>query len=166
PANQERPEIHKMAEIGNKGVLLLLSESTNAERKGFTPSEQMVGENLGNIFLKAKRKVIVSTFASNVSRVQQVVEASEKTNRKLVLLGRSMLNVIGVAMDRGYLNVPKGMLIEPNEIDDYPPDKITILCTGSQGEPGAALSRLSTGNFRDAEILPEDTVILAAGPIP
>ncbi|WP_042150100.1 ribonuclease J [Paucisalibacillus sp. EB02] len=166
PANQERPEIHKMAEIGNKGVLLLLSESTNAERKGFTPSEQMVGENLENMFMKAKQKVIVSTFASNVSRVQQVVQASEKTNRKLVLLGRSMINVIGVAMDRGYLNVPKGMLIEPNEIDDYPPEKVTILCTGSQGEPGAALSRLSTGNFRDAEILPEDTVILAAGPIP
>jgi ribonuclease J len=166
PANNERPEIHKMAEIGNKGVLLLLSESTNAERKGYTPSEQMVGENLESIIMKAKRKVIVSTFASNVSRVQQVVQASEKTNRKLVLLGRSMVNVIGVAMERGYLDVPKGMLIEPREVDDFPPDKITILCTGSQGEPGAALSRLSTGNFRDAEILPEDTVILAAGPIP
>jgi ribonuclease J len=166
PANNERPEIHKMADIGNKGVLLLLSESTNAERKGYTPSEQMVGENLESMIRKAKRKVIVSTFASNVSRVQQVVQASEKTNRKLVLLGRSMVNVVGVAIERGYLDVPKGMLIEPKEVDDFPPDRITILCTGSQGEPGAALSRLSTGNFRDAEILPEDTVILAAGPIP
>lgn len=166
PANNERPEIHKMAEIGKNGVLLLLSESTNAERKGFTPSEQMVGENLENMFMKAKRKVIVSTFASNVSRIQQVVEASEKTNRKIALLGRSMVNVVTIAMRRGYLTVPKGMLIEARDVDEFPPDMVTILCTGSQGEPMAALSKLSTGNFRDVQILPEDTVIFAAGPIP
>lgn len=166
PANHERPEIHKMAEIGSKGVLLLLSESTNAERSGFTPTEQTVGENLQSMFMKAKRKMIVSTFASNISRVQQVVEVSQKMNRKLALLGRSMVNVVGVAMKRGYLNVPKNMLIEPRDIEKYPPDKVTILCTGSQGEPMAALSRLSTGSFRDVEILPEDTVVLAAGPIP
>ncbi|GAA0337474.1 ribonuclease J [Bacillus carboniphilus] len=166
PANNERPDIHKMAEIGNKGVLLLLSESTNAERPGYTPSEHMVGSNLDQMIGKAKRKVIVSTFASNVSRIQQVVEASEKHNRKLALLGRSMVNVVQVAMERGYLNVPKGMLIDAREINEMPPEMVTILCTGSQGEVGAALSRLSTGNFRDVEILPEDTVILAAGPIP
>ncbi|GGA72268.1 ribonuclease J [Ornithinibacillus halotolerans] len=166
PANQEQPEIHKMAQVGNKGVLLLLSESTNAERKGFTPSEQMVGENLENMIMRSRQKVIVSTFASNISRVQQVVEASEKTNRKVVLLGRSMVNVVGVALDRGYLTAPKEMFIEADEIDDYPPEKVTILCTGSQGEPGAALSRLSTGNFRGVDILAGDTVILAAGPIP
>ncbi|WP_102029126.1 ribonuclease J [Salirhabdus sp. Marseille-P4669] len=166
PANAERPDIHKMAEIGNKGVLLLLSESTNAERKGFTPSEQMVGENLESIFRKATRKVIVSTFASNISRIQQVVHASEVTNRKLALLGRSMVNVVKIAMDLGYLSVPKDMLIDAVEINDYPPERVTILCTGSQGEPMAALSRLSTGNFRDVDILAEDTVILAAGPIP
>ncbi|SHG33634.1 ribonuclease J [Ornithinibacillus halophilus] len=166
PATDERPDLHKMAEIGNRGVLLLLSESTNAERAGFTPSEKMVGENLENIFRRAKQKVIVSTFASNISRVQQVVHASEKTNRKLALLGRSMVTVVKIAMDRGYLTVPKGMLIEAREINDYDPDRVTILCTGSQGEALAALSRLSTGNYRDAEILPEDTVILAAGPIP
>lgn len=166
PANHERPEIHKMAEIGSKGVLLLLSESTNAERPGFTPTEQLVGDNLESIFMKSKQKIIVSTFASNISRVQQVVEASQKTNRKLALLGRSMVNVVGVAMKRGYLKVPKDMLIEPRDINVYPPERVTILCTGSQGEPLAALSRLSTGNFRDVEILPKDTVILAAGPIP
>ncbi len=166
PANNERPEIHKMAEIGNKGVLLLLSESTNAERSGYTPSEQMVGENLERIFTKAKRKIFVSTFASNVSRIQQVVQASEKTGRKLALLGRSMVNVVQVAMKRGYLIVPKGMLIETRDIHELPPEMVTILCTGSQGEQMAALSRLSTGNFRDVEVLPEDTVILAAGPIP
>lgn len=166
PANNERPEIHKMADFGNKGVLLLLSESTNAERPGYTPSEQMVGENLDQIFIRARRKVIVSTFASNVSRIQQVVNAAEKTERKVALLGRSMVNVVGVAMERGYLTIPNGMLIEAREINGLPPEMVTILCTGSQGESMAALSRLSTGNFRDVEILSEDTVIIAAGPIP
>lgn len=166
PANNERPDIHKMADIGSKGVLLLLSESTNAERPGYTPSEQMVGENLDQIFIKAKRKVIVSTFASNVSRIQQVVYAAQKAKRKLALLGRSMVNVVRVAMERGYLTIPKGMLIEARDINELPPEMVTILCTGSQGETMAALSRLSTGNFRDVDVLPEDMVILAAGPIP
>ncbi|MBP2239850.1 ribonuclease J [Cytobacillus eiseniae] len=166
PANNERPDIHKMAEIGSKGVLLLLSESTNAERPGYTPSEQTVGKNIEQIFMRAKRKVIVSTFASNVSRIHQVFNAAMKTNRKLALLGRSMVNVVGVAMEHGYLTVPEGMLINARDINDMPPEKVTILCTGSQGETMAALSRLSTGNFRDVEILSEDMVILAAGPIP
>lgn len=166
PANKEHSDIHRMAAIGQNGVLLLLSESTNAERPGLTPSEQMVGDHVEATFMKAKRKVIVSTFASNISRVQQVVNAAKKTNRKLALLGRSMINVIGVAMDRGYLSVPDGMLINPHEINELPPEKVAILCTGSQGEPMAALARLSTGNFRDVDILPEDTVIFAAGPIP
>ncbi|WP_313804808.1 ribonuclease J [Cytobacillus sp.] len=166
PVNNERPEIHKMADIGKNGVLLLLSESTNAERTGYTPSEQMVGRNLEQLFIRAKRKVIVSTFASNVSRIQQIVYAAEKTKRKLALLGRSMVNVVGVAMERGYLTIPKGMLIEARDVNHLPPERVTILCTGSQGETLAALSRLSTGNFRDVEILAEDTVIIAAGPIP
>ncbi|MCM3742239.1 ribonuclease J [Oceanobacillus luteolus] len=166
PANNERPDIHKMAEIGNKGVLLLLSESTNAERPGYTPSEKMVGENLDAVFEKSKRKIFVSTFASNVSRIQQVVAACEKYQRKLVLLGRSMVNVVKVAMNKGHLIVPKSLLIDARDMDEFPPEKVVILCTGSQGEPMAALSRLSTGNFRDVEVLPEDTIILAAGPIP
>ncbi|WP_407272118.1 ribonuclease J [Radiobacillus sp. PE A8.2] len=166
PANNEHSDIHKMAEIGRQGVLLLLSESTNAERPGFTPSERIVGEHVEEAFRKAERKVIVSTFASNVNRVQQVVEACKKTGRKLALLGRSMENVVDVAMKRGYLDVPEGMLIDKEEIMDMDPAKVAIICTGSQGEPLAALSRLSTNNFRGAEILPEDTVILAAGPIP
>ncbi|WP_075981244.1 ribonuclease J [Bacillus massilinigeriensis] len=166
PANQEYSDIHKMAEIGTKGVLLLLSESTNAERPGATPSEKIVGEMVIEAFMKAERKVILSTFASNINRVQQVVEAAQKTNRKLALLGRSMVNVVDVAMERGYLNVPDGMIIDANQINELEPEKVAILCTGSQGEPLAALARLSTGNFRGVEILPEDTVILAAGPIP
>ncbi|QOY35439.2 ribonuclease J [Anaerobacillus isosaccharinicus] len=166
PVNQEYSDIHKMAEIGKKGVLLLLSESTNAERPGYTPSEHMVGEHVEEAFKKAKRKIFLSTFASNISRVQQVVNACKVTNRKLALLGRSMVNVVDVAMQRGYLDVPDGMLIGQDQINEMEPEKVAILCTGSQGEPMAALARLSNASFRGVEILPEDTVILAAGPIP
>ena len=166
PVNGQYCDIHKMAEIGRQGVIALISESTNAERKGMSPSESMVAEHLVEAFIKAEGKIILSTFASNVNRVQQVVEAAMKTNRKLALLGRSMVNVVDVALDRGYLNVPDGMLISANEIEQFPPDKVVILCTGSQGEPNAALARLSTGNYRDATIYPGDTVILAASPIP
>ncbi|MBP3953569.1 ribonuclease J [Bacillus suaedae] len=166
PATKEHADLHRIAEIGKEGVLLLLSESTNAERPGSTPSEQMVGKHVEEAFIRAERKVILSTFASNVSRLQQVVEAARKTDRKLALLGRSMVNVVEVAMERGYLEIPEGMLIDQNQINELPPEKVAILCTGSQGEPGAALSRLSTGNFRGVEILAEDTVIFAAGPIP
>ncbi|MGM0839266.1 MAG: ribonuclease J [Bacillota bacterium] len=166
PANHQYSDIHKMARIGDEGVMVLLSESTNAERSGLTPSEQMVGNHMDEAFLKATGKIFVSTFASNVNRVQQVVDASIKTNRRLALLGRSMINVVSVAMERGYLTVPDGMLIDAREIDALPPEKVAILCTGSQGEPRAALGRLSTGSFRDVYVYPGDTVILAASPIP
>jgi ribonuclease J len=166
PANNQYSDIHKMAEIGQKGVLALISESTNAERKGLTPSEQMVGSHMDEAFIKARGKIFISTFASNVNRVQQVVESALKVNRKLALLGRSMVNVVNVAIERGYLNVPEGMLIDAGEVDKLPAEKVAILCTGSQGEPMAALSRLASGNYRDVAIYPGDTVILAASPIP
>ncbi|WP_368736070.1 ribonuclease J [Ectobacillus ponti] len=166
PVNGQYPDIHKMARIGEEGVLLLISESTNAERPGFTPSEQMVGKHMEEAFLKAQRKIFVSTFASNVVRVQQVVEAAMKTNRKLALLGRSMVNVVNVAMEQGYLHIPEGMLIEQQDINTLPPERVAVLCTGSQGEPMAALARLATNSFRGVEVLPEDTIILAASPIP
>jgi ribonuclease J len=166
PANNQYSDIHKMAEIGQQGVLVLVSESTNAERKGLTPSEQMVGDHMDEAFIKARGKIFISTFASNVNRVQQVVESALRTNRKLALLGRSMVNVVNVAIERGYLNVPEGMLIEASEIDKLPAERVAILCTGSQGEPMAALSRLASGNYRDVAIYPGDTVILAASPIP
>jgi ribonuclease J len=166
PVNDQYPDIHKMAEIGKNGVLALLSESTNAERPGFTPSERIVGIHIEEAFHKAHRKVLISTFASNVHRIQQVVDAALKTNRKLALLGRSMVNVVSVASELGYLEIPEGMLIEPNAVSSLAPEKVAILCTGSQGEPMAALSRLASSNHRQVEILPEDTVILAATPIP
>lgn len=166
PANNESSDIHKMAKIGSEGVLALISESTNAERKGLSPSEQMVGDHMDEAFMKAHGKIIVSTFASNVNRIQQVVNAAMLTNRKLALLGRSMVNVVGVAIERGYLTVPEGMLIEARDVDPLPPERVAILCTGSQGEPMAALARLASGSYRDVAIYPDDTVILAASPIP
>ena len=116
--------------------------------------------------MKANRKVIVSTFASNISRVQQVVNAAQKTNRKLALLGRSMVNVVAVAMELGYLTVPDGMLIDPHEINEMAPEKVAILCTGSQGEPYGCSCSPVHWKLSRCRILPEDTVIFAAGPIP
>jgi ribonuclease J len=166
PTNNQYSDIHKMAEIGRLGVLLLISESTNAERTGLTPSERMVGGHMDEAFMKAQGKIFVSTFASNVNRVQQVVNSALKTNRKIALVGRSMVNVVSVAIERGYLNIPEGMLIDARDVDKFASEKVAILCTGSQGEPNAALARLSTGNYRDVSIYPVDTVILAASPIP
>lgn len=166
PANDQSSDIHKMAKIGEEGVLALISESTNAERRGLTPSESIVSEHLHEAFSKAEGKIFISTFASNVNRIQQVVEAAIKTRRKLALLGRSMVNVVDVAIERGYLHIPDGMLIDSREVENLAPERVVILCTGSQGEPMAALARLANGSYRDVSIYPGDTVILAASPIP
>ncbi|MCD9025377.1 ribonuclease J [Cohnella silvisoli] len=166
PVNEQYPDIHKMADLGKNGVLALMSESTNAERPGFTPSERLVGEHIEEAFTKATHKIFVSTFASNVHRLQQVIDAAQKTNRKLALLGRSMVNVVTIASDLGYLRIPEGMLIEAMDVNRYPSHEIVVLCTGSQGEPMAALSRLASSNHRQVEISRDDTVILAATPIP
>lgn len=166
PVNRQYPDIHKMADIGKKGVRFLLSESTNAERPGFTPSERLVGTHIEEAFQKADRRIFISTFASNVHRLQQIVDAASLTGRKLALLGRSMVNVVGVSQELGYLNVPEGMLVEPAEAAKLPPHEIAVLCTGSQGEPMAALSRLANSSNRQMEISAGDTVLLAANPIP
>ncbi|MBB3109786.1 ribonuclease J [Paenibacillus phyllosphaerae] len=166
PVNGQYADMHKMAEIGSRGVLALLSESTNAERPGFTPSERIVGESIEEAFVKAQQKVFIATFASNVHRLQQVIDAAHKTRRKLALLGRSMLNVITIASELGYLNVPDGIIIEPGDINRLQPHQVAILCTGSQGEPMAALSRLARSNYRQVTIDAGDTVILSATPIP
>lgn len=166
PVNKQYPDIHKMADIGKKGVRFLLSESTNAERPGFTPSEQLVGAHLEEAFKKAERRIFVSTFASNVHRLQQIVDAAILTGRKLALLGRSMVNVVAVSRELGYLTIPEGMLVEPAEAAKLPLHEIAVLCTGSQGEPMAALSRLANSSNRQMEIGAGDTVLLAANPIP
>ncbi|MGK5509023.1 ribonuclease J [Brevibacillus formosus] len=166
PVHKQSPDLHRMAEIGQKGVLALLSESTNAERPGFTPSEKHVGDRLLEAFSKAQQKIFVSTFASNVYRLQQVIDAVEATNRKLALLGRSMVNVVKIASEQGYLHIPEDMLVEIEEVNELDPARVAVLCTGSQGEPMAALSRLSTSGYRHVKVERGDTVILSSSPIP
>ena len=166
PVNNQYADLHRMAEIGSKGVLCLLSESTNAERAGFTPSEKTVGDELVEVFRRAKQRVVVATFASNIHRLQQVFEAATLTNRKVTVIGRSMVNVVSIAHELGYLDIPDGMLIEPEEVNRLPADEVVILSTGSQGEPMSALTRLARSNHKKLDILPGDTVIIAATPIP
>ncbi|TVX93514.1 ribonuclease J [Paenibacillus agilis] len=166
PVNKQYPDLHRMAEIGKKGVRVLLSESTNAERPGFTASESTVGAHLLEAFNKAEGRVFVSTFASNVYRLQQVIDAAVQTNRKLSLLGRTMVNVVSVAQELGYLSVPSGMIIDVQEAAKLPPEQCTVLCTGSQGEPMAALARLAASSHRQMKVDIGDTVIIAANPIP
>jgi len=166
PVNGQYADLHRMAEIGRRGVTLLMSDSTNVERPGYTGSEKSVGAALEEIFRKAKQRVVVATFASNVHRIQQVIDAAEATRRKVTVIGRSMVNVVNIANELGYLRVPDGMLIEPEEINNYAADKIVVLSTGSQGEPMSALTRMARSTHRKVEILPGDTVIISATPIP
>ncbi len=166
PVNEQYADIHKMAELGKNGVLALLSDSTNAERPGYTGSERGVGVEIEEVFRKAKQRIIISTFASNIHRIQQVMDAAMATNRKVVVVGRSMVNVVSIASELGYLNIPEGMLIEPEEINKHAADRIAILSTGSQGEPMSALTRMARSTHKKVEILPGDTVIIAATPIP
>ncbi|WP_405173179.1 ribonuclease J [Paenibacillus sp. FSL H8-0260] len=166
PVNGQFANLHRMAEIGQKGVLALLSDSTNAEKPGFTPSEKNVGIVLEDIFRKAEQRVVVATFASNVHRIQQVVNAAESTGRKITVIGRSMVNVVSIASELGYLNVPDGMLIEPEEMNRMGANRVVVLCTGSQGEPMSALTRMARSSHRKVDILPGDTVIIAATPVP
>jgi ribonuclease J len=166
PVNDQYADIHRMAEIGKKGVLALLSDSTNAERPGYTGSERSVGVEIEEVFRKAKQRVIIATFASNIHRIQQVFDAAEATRRKVTVIGRSMVNVVGIASELGYLNIPDGMLIEPEEVNKLAADRVVILSTGSQGEPMSALTRMARSTHRKVDILPGDTVIIAATPIP
>jgi len=166
PVNGQFANLHRMAEIGTKGVLALLSDSTNAEKPGFTPSEKNVGIVLEDIFRKAEQRVVVATFASNVHRIQQVVNAAESTGRKITVIGRSMVNVVSIASELGYLNVPDGMLIEPEEMNRMAANRVVVLCTGSQGEPMSALTRMARSSHRKVDIMPGDTVIIAATPVP
>ncbi|MFB9273551.1 ribonuclease J [Cohnella cellulosilytica] len=166
PVNDQFADLQKMAEIGSRGVLALLSDSTNAERAGYTPSESNIGKEFESLFRSAKQRVVVATFASNVHRIQQVINAAVETRRKITVIGRSMVNVVGIASELGYLNIPEGMLIEPEEVNKLPADRVVILSTGSQGEPMSALTRMARSTHRKVDILPGDTVIIAATPIP
>ncbi|OOB78261.1 MAG: ribonuclease J [Epulopiscium sp. Nuni2H_MBin003] len=159
--------LHRLAEIGKKGVLVLLSDSTNSERAGYTQSEKTVGDTFSEVFNKYKdKRIMVATFASNVDRVQQIINAAAETNRKVTVMGRSMVNVVKIASELGYLDIPKNILIEVNDLKRYTDDKIVIIMTGSQGEPMAALSRMSKSEHRQVEIKPGDIVVLSSTPIP
>ncbi|CAI6028450.1 ribonuclease J [Cohnella sp. JJ-181] len=166
PVNDQYADLQRMAEIGKRGVLALLSDSTNAERPGFTPSESNIGKEFEEIFRRAKQRVVVATFASNVHRIQQVINAAAETRRKMAVVGRSMVNVVTIASEMGYLEVPEGMFIEPEEVNKLPADRVVILSTGSQGEPMSALSRMARSTHRKVDILSGDTVIISATPIP
>lgn len=160
-------DIGRFAELGKKGVLALMSDSTNAERPGFTPSERIVGESFSNLFKKAEdHRIIVATFSSNIHRIQQIIDEAYRCGRKVAVSGRSMINVVSVAAELGYLKVPKDVLIDIEMIRNYQPGELVIVTTGSQGEPLSALHRIAFSDHRQVEIIPGDMIIISATPIP
>ena len=166
PIDGEVADLPRFAELGKKGVLVMLADSTNVERSGYTMSESTVGEAFEKIFFQAKGRIIVATFASNVHRVQQVITAATKYGKKVAVSGRSMENIVAVALELGYLKVEEGTLINIDYINKYPNDKIVIITTGSQGEPMAALSRMAASEHKKVNIVQGDMVIISATPIP
>ena len=166
PINSEITDLNRIAEIGNKGVLALLSDSTNAERKGYTMSERTVGQELDKLFVNCKKRIVVATFASNVHRVQQIVDASVKNGRKIAVCGRSMINMIETARNLGYINVPENIFIDIDMIKNYTDEQLVIITTGSQGETMSALTRMAAGEHKKIVITPNDLIIISANPIP
>lgn len=166
PIDGEKMDLHRFAELGKHGVLALLCESTNVERPGYTMSESTVGSSFIELFRDVKGRIIIATFASNIHRVQQAINASVMFGRKVAVVGRSMVNVLSVATELGYMEIPDGVIIDVDSIEKYPSDKVTIITTGSQGEAMAALSRMAASDHRKVEIMPNDRVIISAAPIP
>lgn len=167
PASGDMIDLARFGEIGKMGVLALLADSTNAERPGYTPSERVVGESFAKLFQKAQHKrIIVATFSSNLNRIQQIIDASYADGRKVAVSGRSMINFVNIANELGYLHVPAGILVDIEVIDRYPKEQMTLITTGSQGEPMSALSRMAFSDHRRVEVGPEDYIIISATPIP
>ena len=167
PIQGEMIDLARFGAIGNEGVLLLMAESTNVERPGYTPSERVVGESFRNLFHKAEdKRIIVATFSSNLHRIQQILDVSDKDGRKVAVSGRSMLNTVNIAKELGYLSVPDGLLVDIDAINHYPKERVTIITTGSQGEPMSALTRMAFSDHRKVEVGPDDCIIISATPIP
>ena len=166
PIDGEIMDLGRLAELGNKGVLALMSDSTNAERKGYTMSESSVGEVLDKLFINCSKRIVVATFSSNVHRVQQIVNSAVKYRRKVAICGRSMINMIETARKLGYIKVPDNVFIDIDNIKSYPEDRLVIITTGSQGEPMSALTRMAEGEHRKVQITPNDLIIISANPIP
>lgn len=167
PIDGDIINLSRFAELGNEGVLCLLSDSTNAEQPGYSQSESKVGETFRNLFTQAgDRRIIIATFASNIHRVQQIIDIAEQTGRKVALSGRSLENVVSIASELGYMNIPDGTLISIDEIKRYSDDRLVIVTTGSQGEPMSALSRMASGGHRKVSVGYNDCVIISARPIP
>ena len=167
PIQSEIIDLARFAELGNRGVLCLLADSTNAERPGSTMSERKVGESFERLFKQAEsRRIIIATFSSNIHRVQQIVDNAVRSGRKVAVSGRSMVNVVNVALELGYLHIPDGVMIDIDAIGRYPDDKLIIITTGSQGEPMSALSRMAAGEHRKVSVSSDDFIIISATPIP
>ncbi len=167
PIDGEIMDITRLGELGKEGVLLLLCESTNAERPGSTPSERKVGASMEYIFnIHKEKRIIIATFSSNVHRVQQLIDAAVRHNRKVAVTGRSMLNIVGAAVELGYMHVPEGVLIDISEIKKYKPEQLTIVTTGSQGEPMSALYRMAFGDHREVTLGRDDVVVISSSAIP
>jgi len=166
PINGQPPDLARLARLGDEGVLLLLSDSTNSESEGITPSERTVGEELSHIFESTDGRIIMATFASNISRLQQAMDCAEGCGRKAILVGRSMMNNAQVAQELGFLKVSSGQLVWPRQLDKLKDDELLVLCTGSQGEPLSALTRIASGEHPIIQLKSGDTVILSANPIP
>lgn len=169
PIDGDTLDIARFAELGKEGVLALLSDSTNAERPGYTPSERIVGDSFSTLFKRADdngQRIIIASFSSNIHRIQQIVDEAVRSGRKVAVSGRSMINVVGIASELGYLKIPDGVLIDIDLIRRYKPEQLVIITTGSQGEPMSALYRMAYGDHRKVEIVPGDMVIISATPIP
>lgn len=166
PIDGQKVDLGRFAELGNEGVLALMSDSTNAERKGFTNSESTIGEVFDNLFVNCKKRIVIATFSSNVHRVQQIINSSVKYGRKVAICGRSMVKVIETASKLGYMNVPENTIVDIDLINKYPEEALTIITTGSQGEPMSALTRMASGEHKKVQITPNDLVIISATPIP
>lgn len=167
PIDSQVIDLARFGELGKKGVLAMLADSTNAERPGYTMSERVVGESFQNLFKKAgKNRIIIATFSSNIHRIQQIIDEAVNCGRKVAVSGRSMLNVVSVAAKLGYLNLPENVLIDIETINKYTPEQLVIITTGSQGEPLSALHRMAFSDHRNVEIVPSDMIIISATPIP